>query len=224
MMLHIANVLTHAQVQALRQLIDAAPWTDGRSSVGEQGALVKRNRQLPQDHPVARQAGASIVAALNASAHFFAAALPLRVGAPLFNRYEGGETYGLHVDGAARREPDGWMRTDLSCTVFLSEPDSYAGGELEVVDTYGTHLVKLPAGDVILYPSSSLHQVLPVTQGVRIASVLWLQSMVRDDAQRRQIYELDQAIQSLRAKYGDGPEVLTLTNHYHNLLRLWSEI
>lgn len=223
-MLHIANVLSTAQVQSLRQTVDAGPWADGRASVGEQGALVKRNRQLPQDCQIAQQAGASVLAALHASPHFFAAALPLRLSAPLFNRYEGGETYGLHVDGAARRESGGWMRTDLSCTVFLSEPESYEGGELEVVDTYGAHQVKLPAGDAILYPSSSLHQVLAVTGGARVAAVLWLQSMVRDDGQRQQIYELDQSIQSLRAKYGDGPEILTLTNHYHNLLRLWSQI
>lgn len=223
MMLHIANVLTASQVQALRQAIDTGPWSDGRASVGEQGALVKHNRQLPVDHPIAQQAGSTVLAALQASPHFFAAALPLRIGVPLFNRYEGGETYGLHVDGAVRREACDWLRTDLSCTVFLSQPDSYEGGELEVVDTYGAHQVKLPAGDVILYPSSSLHQVLAVTRGVRVSAVLWLQSMVRDDAQRRQIYELDQAIQSLRTRYGDGPEVLTLTNHYHNLLRLWSE-
>lgn len=224
MMLHIANVLSAEQVRALRLLIDSGPWLHGRASVGEQGARVKHNRQLPMHHPVAQQAGATVLAALQASPHFFAAALPLRIGAPLFNRYEGGETYGLHVDGAARREQSGWLRTDLSCTVFLSEPGSYEGGELEVVDTYGSHAVKLPAGDLILYPSSSLHQVLPVTSGVRVASVLWLQSMLRDDAQRLQIYELDQSIQSLRSKYGDGPEVLSLTNLYHNLLRLWSEI
>ncbi|GAA3993385.1 PKHD-type hydroxylase YbiX [Comamonas faecalis] len=224
MMLHIPGVLNTEQVQAIRRTIDAGPWVDGRTSVGDQGARVKRNHQLRADSDAALQARQLVLQALKSHAAFFAAALPLRIAPPMFNRYEGGETYGLHVDGAVRHEPDGWLRTDLSSTLFLCEPGSYEGGELEVMDTYGTHEVRLPAGDLILYPSSSLHQVRPVTAGARVCAVLWLQSMIRNEEQRSQLYELDQAIQSLRAKMGDGPETLSLSNHYHNLLRMWSEV
>ncbi|MDF1485135.1 Fe2+-dependent dioxygenase [Ramlibacter sp. H39-3-26] len=224
MMLHVPRVLTAEQVREFRAVLDAADWVDGRASVGSQGAQVKQNRQLPTGSPVAQRLGALVLEALSRSALFFSAALPLRIVPPLFNRYEGGENYGLHVDGAVRRQPDGqWLRTDLSCTLFLSEPDSYEGGELEVVDTYGTHEVKLPAGDAILYPSSSLHQVLPVTRGARVGSFFWLQSMVRDEERRRQLFELDQVIQALRGRVGECAQTLTLTNHYHNLLRMWTE-
>jgi PKHD-type hydroxylase len=187
---------------------------------------VKRNRQLPEDHPLARQMGDTVARALTANTLFFSAALPLRILPPFFNRYEGGETYGLHVDGAVRTLPagNGYLRADLSATLFLSDPESYDGGELVVVDTYGTHEVKLPAGDLILYPASSLHSVQPVTRGLRLASFLWLQSMVRNDEQRNMLFELDQTIQRLRAQHGESPEALSLTNHYHNLLRLWVTI
>jgi PKHD-type hydroxylase len=226
MMLHIPNVLDPEQAVVMRNQLLTADWIDGRASVGSQGAAVKRNRQLPEDHPLARQMGDTVARALTANTLFFSAALPLRILPPFFNRYEGGETYGLHVDGAVRTLPagDGYLRADLSATLFLSDPESYDGGELVVVDTYGTHEVKLPAGDLILYPASSLHSVQPVTRGVRLASFLWLQSMVRDDHQRNLLFELDQTIQRLRAQHGESPEALSLTNHYHNLLRLWVTI
>ncbi len=226
MMLHIPNVLTRAQVAEFRQRLDAADWADGRATVGEQGAQVKRNRQLPVDSPLARELGAQILAALYAHPQFLSAAVPLRTVPPLFNRYEGGEHYGLHVDGAIRGIPGTQLslRTDVSSTLFFSDPDEYDGGELVVVDTYGTHEVKLPAGDLILYPSTSLHRVEPVTRGARVCSFFWTQSMVRHDWQRSMLYELDQTIQALRGRLGDCAEAVSLTSHYHNLVRLWSEL
>lgn len=226
MMLHVPGVLTAAQVSEIRAALDAADWVDGRETVGPQGAQVKRNRQLPEHSPVGRELAKGILAALSKNALFFSAALPLRFVPPLFNRYEGGEHYGLHVDGSIRSVPvtGERLRTDLSCTLFLCEPEDYEGGELEVVDTYGTHEVKLPAGDLILYPSSSLHRVQPVTQGTRTCAFFWLQSMVRDDTQRRMLFELDQAIVKLRAREGESEEAVALTGHYHNLLRMWSEV
>jgi len=226
MMLHVPDVLTQDQVRGLRAALQATDWVDGRQTVGEQGARVKRNRQLPEHAPVSRELGKSVLAALARSHLFFSAALPLRFVPPLFNRYEGGEHYGLHVDGAVRSVPGTGeqLRTDLSCTLFLSEPEEYDGGELEVVDTYGTHEVKLPAGDLILYPSTSLHRVHPVTEGARICSFFWVQSMVRDNHQRAMLFELDQQIQKLRARIGECEETVALTGHYHNLLRLWSEV
>ena len=226
MMLHVPHVLSPAQVRDMRAALAAADWTDGRETVGEQGAQVKRNRQLPARSPLARELGDAVLAALARNALFFAAALPLRFVPPLFNRYEGGEHYGLHVDGAVRAVPDGppQLRTDLSCTLFLCEPEEYEGGELEVLDTYGSHEVKLPAGDLILYPSSSLHRVHPVTGGASICSFFWLQSMVRSDPQRSMLFELDQAISKLRARLGECEETVALTGHYHNLLRMWSEV
>lgn len=224
MLLHVPNVLTADKVRALRAALDAAPWADGRATVGEQGAKVKRNRQMAADLPLAISSGQLILDALRRNPLFFAAALPLRIVPPLFNRYEGGEEYGLHVDGAVRsddRTP--FLRTDLSCTLFLGEPDSYVGGELEIVDTYGVHEVKLPAGDLILYPASSRHRVRPVTEGARVCAFFWLQSMVRDDGRRSMLFGLDQAIQGLRHKTGDCDELVALTEHYHNLLRLWAE-
>ena len=224
MMLHIPDVLSREQVTAMRAAIDAAEWTDGRATVGSQGAQVKRNRQLPEQAPVALQQGRTIEQALAANALFFSAALPARTMPPLFNRYAGGETYGLHVDGAARRVPGTaqWLRTDLSCTLFLCDPEDYDGGELVVVDTYGTHEVKLPAGDLSLYPATSLHRVEPVTRGERVCSFFWIQSMVRSDPQRALLFELDQTITRMRAT-GENEHTLALTNHYHNLLRMWAE-
>ena len=218
MMLHVPDVLTRDQVREIRATLDTTDWVDGRETVGEQGAKVKRNRQLPELSPVTRVLGSTILAALAKNALLFSAALPLRYVPPLFNRYEGGEHYGLHVDGSVRSVPGTGeqLRTDLSCTLFLSE--------LEVVDTYGTHEVKLPAGDLILYPSSSLHRVHPVTQGARICAFFWLQSMVRDDRQRALLFELDQTIQKLRARLGESEESVALTGHYHNLLRMWAEV
>jgi PKHD-type hydroxylase len=224
MLVHIPDVLSAAQVAALRAALDAADWGDGRATVGAQGAQVKRNRQLDEHSPLADELGRVVLEALARQPSFTSAALPLRIVPPLFNRYEGGEHYGLHVDGAIRHVPHGAtrIRTDLSCTLFLSEPADYDGGELVVMDTYGAHEVKLPAGDLIVYPASSLHEVTPVTRGVRTCSFFWVQSLVRDDGERRLLFELDTQVQKLRAQLGDSAEVLALTGHYHNLLRKWS--
>jgi len=225
MMLHIPSILSREQVAAMRRRMEAGEWVDGRATVGEQGAQVKQNRQLAADSPLALELGREILAALERQPMFFAAALPLRTIPPLFNRYSGGEHYGDHIDGALRRLPSGaWLRTDISSTLFLSDPEEYEGGELVVADAYGTHEVKLPAGDLILYPSTSVHHVEPVTRGERICSFFWTQSMVRDDAQRGMLLELDQTIQRLRARVGDCEETVSLTGHYHNLLRQWSTV
>jgi PKHD-type hydroxylase len=226
MLLHVPEVLTLDQVAELRRRLDDAPWVDGRATVGEQGAQVKRNRQLDEFSPEGQALGRVVLQALLAHPLYQSAALPLRHMPPLFNRYESGEHYGLHVDGAIRSVPGTTlqMRTDLSCTLFLAGPEDYDGGELEIVDTYGTHSVRLPAGDLVLYPSSSLHRVHPVTRGARVASFFWVQSLVRDTAQRRMLFELDQNIQALRAQVGDNDAVLGLTGHYHNLVRSWSEV
>ena len=228
MMLHIPAVLKPEQVAAMRARLAAADWIDGRATVGAQGAQVKQNRQLPDGAPLALELGQQVLDALAASPLFFAAALPVRSIPPLFNSYAGGEHYGAHVDGSMRRLPaaagGAWLRTDISSTLFLSEPDEYDGGELVVVDAYGTHAVKLPAGDLILYPSTSVHHVEPVTRGARVCSFFWTQSMVRDDARRAMLFELDQNIQRLRARLGDCDELVSLTGHYHNLLRQWSEV
>lgn len=226
MLIHIPEVLTKQQVAEFRKQLDQADWVDGRATVGVQGAVVKRNRQIAVDSPVANQLGAIIVNALYSNPLFMAAAFPLRTVPPLFNIYEGGENYGLHVDGAIRLLPGSTLslRTDVSSTLFLSEPDEYDGGELVVQDTYGSHEVKLPAGDLILYAATSLHKVEPVTRGARLCSFFWTQSMVRDDWQRNLLYELDCNIQSLRQKVGDTDEIVSLTGHYHNLLRQWAEL
>jgi PKHD-type hydroxylase len=225
MMIHIPEVLTRAQVTEMRARLDQSDWIDGRNTVGAQGAQVKQNRQLPETAPLALELGAIVLAALARNPLFFAAALPLRIVPPLFNCYAGGEHYGAHVDGAVRQVPGSPLplRTDLSCTLFLCDPDDYDGGELIVTDTYGEHEVKLPAGDMILYPSSSVHRVMPVTRGARVCSFFWLQSMVRGDAERAMLLELDRALTSLRARLGDCEDTVNLTSHYHNLLRLWAE-
>ena len=225
MLLHVPGVLAPSQVTQIRQAIDGAEWIDGRATVGEQGAQVKRNRQLAEGGALSLRWGELILKALEAHALFMSAALPLRYVPPLFNRYEGGEQYGLHIDGAIRAVPGTGLklRTDLSCTLFLSAPHDYDGGELEVVDTFGTHEVKLPAGDLILYPSSSLHRVLPVTRGARVSSFFWVQSLVRDDAQRTLLFEFDQRVQRLRAQLGDSEDVVALTGQYHNLVRMWAD-
>jgi PKHD-type hydroxylase len=224
MMLHIPGVLTPQQLNQIRTRLGETDWVDGRQSVGSQGAQVKRNRQLAETSPLALELGAIVSAALMAHPLFFSGVLPLRILPPYFNGYAGGEHYGPHVDGAIRAQRGGAaVRADVSCTVFLSEPDEYEGGELSVTDAYGVHEVKLPAGDAIVYPSTSVHQVLPVTSGERLASFLWVQSMVRDDWQRAMLFELDANIQALRARHGDGAELVGLTGHYHNLLRMWAE-
>jgi PKHD-type hydroxylase len=224
MLLHIPQVLTPAEVSALRARLDAAPWVDGRQTVGAQGAQVKRNRQLDAGSEVARELSQAVTSALFRQPRFVSAALPRQVLPPFFNRYGGGEHYGDHVDGAIRFLPDGQpMRTDVSATLFLADPQEYDGGDLVVRDTYGEHLVKLPAGDLILYPSTSVHRVEPVTRGERVAAFMWVQSMVRDVGQRLQLFELDQAIQALRARVGDCDELVALTGVYHNLMRRWAE-
>jgi PKHD-type hydroxylase len=226
MMLHIPAVLPPGQVAAIRARLAAADWVDGRGSVGAQGAQVKRNRQLPEASALAIELGQVVSAALAANPLFFSSVLPLRILAPYFNSYAGGEHYGLHIDGAVRQQRGGLppLRADVSTTVFLSDPDDYEGGELVVVDAYGTHEVKLPAGDVIVYPSGSLHRVEPVTRGERVCSFLWTQSMVRDDTRRAMLFELDTNIQKLRQAHGDSEAIVGLTGHYHNLLRQWAEV
>ena len=227
MMLHIPEVLTKAAVAELRQLIDAGQWVDGNATSGSQSALAKRNEQLPEGSEVARAAGDRVLDALARSPLFVTAALPQTVFPPLFNRYGGGQTFGTHVDNSIRQSRDGAVRirSDLSATLFLSEPEDYDGGELLVEDTYGVHEVKLPAGDMILYPASSLHQVTPVTRGARTASFFWIQSMVREDARRALLFQMDIAIQQLAGKVGAGaPELVSLTGAYHNLLRMWAEV
>ncbi len=226
MLLPIPAVLGPQQVQRLRQQLEAADWQDGRATVGEQGARVKQNRQLPETAPLAQELGQTILRALQQNPLFFSAALPAHIVPPLFNCYAGGEHYGDHVDGAIRPHPatGRMLRTDLSCTLFLSDPEEYDGGELVIQDTYGAHDVKLAAGDLILYPASSVHRVEPVTRGARLAAFFWLQSMVRDVQQRQMLFELDQHIQSLRARLGDYAELVGLTAHYHNLLRAWAEL
>lgn len=224
MMLHIPGVLTSDQVKSMRARLDATDWIDGRASVGTQGAQVKRNRQLAEGSPPALELGQIVSSALMAHPLFFSSVLPLRILPPFFNSYAGGEHYGPHVDGAIRAQRGGAaVRADVSCTVFLSDPLDYDGGELTVIDTYGTHEVKLPAGDAIVYASTSVHEVRPVTRGERVASFLWVQSMVRDDWKRAMLFDLDTNIQALRAQHGDGPELVALTGHYHNLLRMWAE-
>jgi PKHD-type hydroxylase len=224
MMLLIPGVLSPDQVKSMRARLAATDWIDGRASVGSQGAQVKRNRQLAEGSPLAVELGQVVSAALMAHPLFFSSVLPLRILPPYFNGYAGGEHYGPHVDGAIRAQRSGEaVRADVSCTVFLSDPDEYDGGELTVIDTYGTHDVKLPAGDAIVYPSSSVHEVQPVTRGERVASFLWVQSMVRDDGKRAMLFDLDTNIQALRAQHGDGPELVALTGHYHNLLRMWAD-
>jgi PKHD-type hydroxylase len=226
MLLRVPGVLTSEQVAECRRLLDAADWSDGKSTVGEQGAQVKRNRQLPELSTTGRQLGELILKALALNPLFFSAALPLKTVPPLFNRYEGGEQYGTHIDGAVRAVPGSshFIRTDLSSTLFLSEPGEYQGGELVVLDTFGEHAVKLPAGDLILYTSGSLHSVNPVTQGRRTSSFFWTQSMVPDERHREHLFRLDQTIQKLRGKHGESGETVELAGHYHNLLRMWSAI
>jgi len=226
MLLHIPKVLDADELAKIRQALDAAEWTDGRETVGVQGAQVKRNEQLPDASPLRAELAAVVQAALDRHPLFFAAALPLRVLPPRFNRYQGGGTYGFHVDGSVMRigGERGHMRSDISCTLFLSEPAEYDGGELVVSDTYGEHKVKLPAGDMVIYPASSLHQVTPVTRGTRLASFFWVQSMVRDDVERRLLLEMDTSIEALRRSGADAAAVLRLTGVYHNLLRRWSEV
>jgi PKHD-type hydroxylase len=226
MLLRIPEVLNAQQVSECRQVLDRAEWVDGAVTAGHQSVRVKNNLQIPEGHPAARQLGDLILEALGRNPLFISAALPLRIFPPLFNRYQGGQSFGTHVDNAVRRVPGTphRIRTDLSATLFLSAPDAYDGGALVVEDTYGTRSVKLPAGDMVLYPSTSLHLVEPVTRGARIASFFWLQSMVRDDSHRALLFDLDSGIQKVAATTPDHPAAVQLTGVYHNLLRLWAEV
>jgi PKHD-type hydroxylase len=225
----VPDILSKDEVADFRRIMDASDWEDGRSTAGAQSALVKRNQQLPPDNDVSRQLGNRIVSALTANPRFISAAVPLQIFPPLFNRYAAadGHRFGVHVDNAVRGDHLTGMRirTDLSVTLFLSEPDEYDGGELVIEDNYGSHEIKLPAGDLVLYPACSLHMVTPVTRGTRVASFFWLQSMVRDAHARSLIFDLDAAIQSLVERLGrDDPETVKLTGIYHNLIRYWAEL
>jgi PKHD-type hydroxylase len=227
MMLQIPGLLPKDEVARLRALIDAADWVDGNVTSGFQSGLAKRNRQLPEESAAAREAGAAIVAALNRNPLFVAGALPATIFPPLFNRYGVGEGFGDHIDNSIRQSRDGSVRirTDLSMTVFLSEPEDYDGGELTVDDTYGVHQVKLAAGDAILYPASSLHRVEAITRGERVSSFFWIQSLIRDDARRALLFDMDLAIQRAAQGLGQGDAaVVSLTGAYHNLLRMWAEV
>ncbi|MCX6592180.1 MAG: Fe2+-dependent dioxygenase [Acidobacteria bacterium] len=226
MLLHIENVLSPELAAHYREALERAAWVDGRLTAGYQSARAKHNQQLPEDHPLAAELGQNILAALERNALFMGAALPCRVFPPLFNRYDGGQSFGTHVDNAIRqaRGSGDRIRTDLSATLFLTDPADYDGGELIIEDTYGTQSVKLPAGHMVLYPGTSLHHVRPVTRGARISSFFWIQSMVRGDAQRTLLFDLDMAIQRLGAELPDHPSAVQLTGVYHNLIRMWAEI
>ena len=225
MLSHIEGVLTAEQVAMVREKLSAAAWVDGRVTAGEQSARAKNNLQVPEDHPVARELGDLILGSLGRNPMFVSAALPLRVFPPLFNRYEEGMAFGVHVDNAIRFAGPVRFRTDLSCTLFLTDPTDYDGGELIVEDAYGEHAVKLPAGDLIVYPASSLHRVAPITRGSRWASFFWAQSMVRSDEQRTLLHDLDNTIQALSVKVGQGDaQVVALAGTYNNLLRMWADV
>jgi PKHD-type hydroxylase len=227
MLIAIPNVLDAAGVARVRTIIDAGDWIDGNATSGHQSALAKKNEQLAEDAAAARDAGALVLDALSQSALFVAAALPLKVYPPLFNRYAGGDTFGAHVDSAIRirRGSDFRVRSDLSATLFLADPESYDGGELVIEGQFGEQRVKLPAGHMVLYPASSVHRVEPVTRGARVASFFWIQSMVRDDGARRTLFELDQAVQDVASRLGQGDDaVVRLTGTYHNLLRRWADV
>ncbi|TPG12171.1 Fe2+-dependent dioxygenase [Sphingomonas oligophenolica] len=226
MLIAIPDVLDADGVARLRALIDPADWVDGNATSGTQSALAKRNAQLPEDSAAGQAAGAMVLDALAATPRFVAAALPRKVYPPLFNRYAGGQEFGAHVDTAIRirRGSDFRIRSDLSATLFLDDPDGYDGGELVIEGAFGEQRVKLPAGHMVLYPASSVHRVTPVTRGVRAASFFWIQSMVRDDGARALLFELDQGVQAAAAAMGqEHPESVRLTGVYHNLLRRWAE-
>ncbi|MCH7392567.1 Fe2+-dependent dioxygenase [Acinetobacter dispersus] len=224
---HIPNVLSKEQVQYFREEMDKIEWANGKVTAGTLSATVKNNQQLPEDHPLTHHLSNIILEELGKHPLFLSAALPLDIIPPLFNRYENQESFGFHVDNSIRRirGTKERLRTDLSCTLFLSEPDEYEGGELVIEDTYGYHEAKLPAGDMVLYPSSSLHEVTAISSGCRTASFFWVQSMIRDDAERNMLFTLDQTIQNLRVQLGDThQEVIKMTNLYHNLMRKWAEL
>lgn len=224
---HIPNVLTKEQVAKFRQLMETANWVGGKVTAGTLSASVKQNQQLSEHDPLTHQLSAMVMDAIWKNPTFQAAALPRQIIPPLFNRYDEHESFGFHVDNSIRliRGTSQQLRTDLSCTLFLSEPEEYEGGDLVIEDTYGYHEIKLPAGDVVLYPSTSLHEVSTISRGTRLASFFWIQSMIRDDAERHMLFNLDQTIQNLRLQMSDQhEEVIKLTNLYHNLMRKWAEL
>ena len=229
MLVRVPGVLSNDQIRLLRGRLDAAdaPWVDGRATAGHQGARVKHNRQIAEDSDVARELGTVVIAELERNPLFLSATLPSRIYPPLFNRYESAEAmhFGTHVDGAVRLVPGSGekLRTDVSATLFLSRPDEYDGGELQIDDTYGTQRIKLPAGDLVLYPATSLHRVTPVARGERVACFFWVQSMVRDDAQRALLFDLDMGVINLTRSAPGHESLVSLTGCYHNLLRMWAE-
>ncbi len=228
MLLSIPDVLTPEQVLHCRRRLQQAGWADGRITAGHQSAKAKDNLQLPEDSEFARELGALVRDAAQANSTFFSAALPQRIYPPLFNCYRDGQSFGFHVDNAVRYDRSGGsarpVRTDLSATLFLSDPQDYDGGELVIEDTYGTQQVKLPAGHLVLYPGTSLHRVTPVTRGARLASFFWIQSMLREDSQRRLMFELDVSIRRLTRDLPEHPSLVQLTGIYHNLLRRWADV
>jgi PKHD-type hydroxylase len=226
MLLHIPNVLNAEELKSIQKILHEANWVDGKVTAGTQSEQVKNNLQLSEDSEVAESARKIVLKALSQNALFFSAVLPKKIYPPLFNQYRGGMNFGNHIDNAVRTHAatGNHVRTDVSSTLFLSEPDSYEGGELVVEDTYGQQMVKLPAGDMVVYPGTSLHHVRPVTQGARIASFFWTQSMIRDDAQRTLLFDMDAAISTLRQQHGDSAAVVRLTGNYHNLIRMWADV
>ncbi|WP_018634016.1 Fe2+-dependent dioxygenase [Neomegalonema perideroedes] len=227
MLVAIPDLLTREETAYIRQTLESTPWVDGRATAGDQAAGVKKNLQVPLDSPIGQELGQIVLRALARSPEFTTAALPARILPPMFNRYDEGMAFGAHVDGSIRALPGTGqrLRTDVSSTLFLSDPEDYDGGELVVHDTYGEHRVKLPAGHLVVYPATSLHSVTPVTRGARWASFFWTQSMIRDDWRRHMLYDLDRAIMRVRSHMPDqDPAVSGLTSHYHNLLRQWAEV
>ncbi|MBD2838228.1 Fe2+-dependent dioxygenase [Pseudomonas sp. JM0905a] len=226
MLLHIPGIFTTEEAARIREALEQAEWQDGKVTAGYQSAKTKNNQQLAEGDPLAREISAAMLQRLWNNPLFISAVLPNKVYPPLFNRYSGGGAFGYHIDNAVRAikgSPE-QVRTDVSATLFFSEPESYDGGDLVIQDTYGEHRVKLAAGDLVVYPASSLHQVEPVTRGARLASFFWIQSMIREDSQRALLFDMDQAIQSLARDVPDHPALVRLTGNYHNLLRRWAEV
>jgi PKHD-type hydroxylase len=226
MLVHIAALLSPDELAAMRNRLNSAAWTDGRVTAGHQSAQVKGNLQLPQDGAAARELSTEVLRALERSARFISATLPRHVYPPLFNRYESGMSFGAHVDNAIRQIPGTphRLRTDMSATLFLSAPEEYDGGELVIEDTYGAHCVKHAAGDLVIYPARSVHRVLAVTRGVRMAAFFWIQSMIRDDGDRSLLFDVDTSIRELTQAGGHDESIVRLTACYHNLLRRWGEV
>lgn len=226
MLLTIPDLLVSEQLAEAKKLLAKAEWVDGRVTAGHQSTRAKDNQQIPEGHKIAKQLGEIVLSALGKNALFVSAALPAKVFPPLFNRYQGGQSFGTHIDNAIRQVTGTahYVRTDISATLFLAEPEEYEGGELVIEDTYGVHKVKLPAGHMVLYPASSLHRVNAVTKGARIASFFWVQSMVRDDSKRTILFDLDLAIQKLNKDIPNHQSLVQLTGVYHNLLRSWADV